>query len=110
MFPCEQPKTRIIELDIDSTGFSPYVRGGIATQVKESKDVAFKSLRDALADPGEFLMSDFSKFDRPPLLHLGFQALDAFAVCHPQYCSCILGGLINCMQNGLMDVEMGMIL
>ena len=26
------------------------------------------------------MVSDFSKFDRPPLLHLGFAALDAFQV------------------------------
>jgi hypothetical protein len=37
-------------------------------------------LAQALETPGEFLLSDFSKFDRPPLLHLAFQALDAFQV------------------------------
>jgi hypothetical protein len=35
-------------------------------------------LKEAIKEPGEFLMSDFSKFDRPPLLHLAFQALDKF--------------------------------
>jgi hypothetical protein len=38
------------------------------------------STTQALDAPGEFLMSDFSKFDRPPLLHLAFRALDAFKV------------------------------
>lgn len=32
----------------------------------------------ALEKPGEFLLSDFAKLERSSLLHLGFQALDAF--------------------------------
>jgi hypothetical protein len=32
-----------------------------------------------MEDPGEFLLTDFAKMERSPLLHLGFQALDAFA-------------------------------
>ena len=50
-------------------------------QVKQKKMLAFKSLRQSLADP-EFLMSDFAKFDRPMQLHLGFQALHAFRAAH----------------------------
>ena len=50
------------------------------TQHKASKTLSFKSLEEALATPGEFLFSDFSKLERPALLHLGFQALDAFQV------------------------------
>ncbi|KAG7965158.1 hypothetical protein I3843_09G210000 [Carya illinoinensis] len=46
--------------------------------VKQPKVLKFKPLREALKDPGDFLLSDFSKFDRPPLLHLAFQALDKF--------------------------------
>jgi ubiquitin-activating enzyme E1 len=34
----------------------------------------------ALADPGEFLLSDFAKLERSAQLHVGFQALDAFQV------------------------------
>ena len=41
-----------------------------------------KSFKEALANPGEFLISDFAKFDRPLQLHLGFQALDAFREKH----------------------------
>ncbi|KAG6383981.1 hypothetical protein SASPL_156234 [Salvia splendens] len=37
-----------------------------------------QALKEALKDTGDFLLSDFSKFDRPPLLHLAFQALDKF--------------------------------
>ncbi|XP_021769666.1 ubiquitin-activating enzyme E1 2-like [Chenopodium quinoa] len=65
-------------LDEDTTGFSPYEKGGIVTQVKQPKVLNFKTLREALKDPGDFLLSDFSKFDRPPLLHLAFQGLDKF--------------------------------
>ncbi|RRT85594.1 hypothetical protein B296_00002973 [Ensete ventricosum] len=65
-------------LDEDTTQFGLYKKGGLVTQVKEPKVLQFKLLRDALRDPGDFLLSDFSKFDRPPLLHLAFQALDKF--------------------------------
>ncbi|KAJ7959864.1 putative Ubiquitin-activating enzyme E1 [Quillaja saponaria] len=65
-------------LEEDTTNFGIYEKGGIVTQVKQPKVLNFKSLRDALSDPGDFLLSDFSKFDRPPLLHLAFQALDKF--------------------------------
>ncbi|XP_010937922.1 ubiquitin-activating enzyme E1 1 isoform X2 [Elaeis guineensis] len=65
-------------LEEDTSHFGAYEKGGIVTQVKQPKVLQFKPLRDALSDPGEFLLSDFSKFDRPPLLHLAFQALDKF--------------------------------
>ncbi|KAK9124596.1 hypothetical protein Sjap_014198 [Stephania japonica] len=65
-------------LDEDTTKYGTYERGGIVTQVKQPKILNFKPLREALKDPGEFLLSDFSKFDRPPLLHLAFQALNKF--------------------------------
>ncbi|XP_031113064.1 ubiquitin-activating enzyme E1 1 [Ipomoea triloba] len=65
-------------LEEDTTKFGAYERGGIVTQVKQPKILNFKPLREALKDPGDFLLSDFSKFDRPPLLHLAFQALDKF--------------------------------
>lgn len=65
-------------LEEDTTNFGRYERGGIVTQVKQPKVLNFKPLKEALTDPGDFLLSDFSKFDRPPLLHLAFQALDKF--------------------------------
>ncbi|KAI3819474.1 hypothetical protein L1987_13313 [Smallanthus sonchifolius] len=65
-------------LEEDTTNFGTYVKGGIVTQVKQPKVLNFKPLKEALKTPGEFLLSDFSKFDRPPLLHLAFQALDKF--------------------------------
>ncbi|KAM7496414.1 hypothetical protein LguiA_020828 [Lonicera macranthoides] len=73
---CARPYS--ITLDEDTTNFGTYEKGGIVTQVKQPKVLNFKPLREALKDPEEFLLSDFSKFDRPPLLHLAFQALDKF--------------------------------
>ncbi|KAF3502546.1 hypothetical protein F2Q69_00045420 [Brassica cretica] len=72
-----KPYSFVIEEDTTSCG--TYVKGGIVTQVKQPKVLNFKPLREAIRDPGEFLLSDFSKFDRPPLLHLAFQALDRFS-------------------------------
>ena len=59
-------------------GLGTYSKGGWANQVKMPETHSFKPLKESLASPGEFLMSDFGKFDRPPVLHLGFQALDRF--------------------------------
>ncbi|KAM0895209.1 hypothetical protein ACQ4PT_023978 [Festuca glaucescens] len=66
------------QLEEDTSSFGTYVRGGIVTQIKLPKVIKFKPLKEAMVEPGEFLMSDFSKFERPPLLHLAFQALDKF--------------------------------
>eukprot|EP01111_Echinosteliopsis_oligospora_P018356 TRINITY_DN8368_c0_g1_i1.p1 TRINITY_DN8368_c0_g1~~TRINITY_DN8368_c0_g1_i1.p1 ORF type:complete len:1024 (-),score=345.47 TRINITY_DN8368_c0_g1_i1:36-3107(-) len=62
----------------DVSGLSSYTTGGYATQVKQPKTLHFKTLRQAIEEPGEFLISDFAKFDYPPQLHLGFQAVHAF--------------------------------
>ena len=55
--------------------------GGIVTQVKQKKELRFKSLREAIRDPdgAGIVFSDFAKFDRPQQLHFGIQALHAFA-------------------------------
>lgn len=68
------------ELEEDTSSYGAYSRGGIVTQHKSPKTLAFKSLANSLASPGEFLFSDFSKLERSALLHLGFQTLDAFQV------------------------------
>ena len=64
-----------------TAAFQPYTRGGIATQVKMPKTIAFKSLR-AATDAPDFVISDFGKFDRPAQLHAAFAALDAFRGAH----------------------------
>lgn len=59
-------------------GLGKYQSGGLFLQIKMPKILEFKSLRDSLTCP-EYLISDYAKFDRPPQLHVGFQALHAFS-------------------------------
>ncbi|KAK6992663.1 hypothetical protein R3P38DRAFT_3083443 [Favolaschia claudopus] len=61
----------------DVSSFHPYQSGGIFTQVKTSKTLDFKSLRDSIRSP-TFFTADTSKADRPTTLHSGFQALNEF--------------------------------
>ncbi|EEQ40060.1 Ubiquitin-activating enzyme E1 1 [Clavispora lusitaniae] len=68
------------KISIDDS-FGTYVKGGLYQQVKMPTTLRFESLRKQLAAP-EFLHSDFAKFDRPPQLHVGFQALHAFKTRH----------------------------
>ena len=75
-----QVKAHSFEIDADTTSYDPYRRGGIVAEAKQPKKINFKPLRDALADPGEFLFSDFSKLERSATLHVAFQALEAFRV------------------------------
>ncbi|KAM9938105.1 hypothetical protein OXX80_002392 [Metschnikowia pulcherrima] len=63
-----------IQLD---ESYGTYVKGGLYQQVKMPVKISFESLKQQLAEP-EYLFSDFAKFDRPPQLHIGFQALHAF--------------------------------
>ena len=70
------------ELEEDTSSYSTFVCGGIVTQFKRPKQLAFQPLQAALQSPGEFLFSDFSKIERPGLLHVAFQALDTFQVSH----------------------------
>ncbi|UYV64203.1 UBA1 [Cordylochernes scorpioides] len=65
----------------DTSGYSNYTSGGVASQVKMPKTLAFKPLEESLTE-AEFVVSDFAKFDRPSLLHLGFQALHAYKKQH----------------------------
>lgn len=62
----------------DVSGLGQYQRGGLFQQVKMPKIMEFKSISASMQSP-EFVMSDFAKFDRPQQLHIGFQALHAFA-------------------------------
>jgi ubiquitin-activating enzyme E1 len=70
-------KAHSFELELDTSSFDAYTRGGIVTQHKPGKTLAFKTLREALSAPGEFLLTDFAKLERPRLLHAAFQGLDA---------------------------------
>lgn len=70
-----------IQLD---ESYGTYIKGGLYQQVKMPVKLAFQSLKQQLAEP-EYLFSDFAKFDRPPQLHLGFQALHAFKTRHGRF-------------------------
>jgi len=65
----------------DVSGLGTYERGGLYTQVKTPKIIDFEPLSVQLKKP-EHLISDFAKFDRPAQLHIGFQALHAYAESH----------------------------
>ena len=65
----------------DVSGLGTYKRGGLWTQVKMPKTIKFQTFSKQLKGP-EFLFSDFGKMDRPAQLHIGFQALHAFAEEH----------------------------
>ena len=52
--------------------------GGLVAQHKEPKQSKHRPLSECIAEPGEFLLTDFSKMERPPLLHVAFQALEKF--------------------------------
>lgn len=55
---------------------------GYITQVKQPVTISFETYEKRLAEPGEMMMSDFAKFDRPPLLHKAFQALEDYRTNH----------------------------
>ncbi|KAG0265948.1 SPS-sensor component ptr3 [Actinomortierella ambigua] len=82
---CEPRKVKVLgpyTFSIGSTaGLGTYIGGGLFQQVKMPKSIDFLSLRESLQKP-EFLITDFGKFDRPAQLHIGFQALHAFAAKH----------------------------
>ena len=61
----------------DTRNLSDYLRGGIATQVKQKKLMSFKPLRESLKAP-EFLLVDFAKMDHPQQIHIAYQTLDEF--------------------------------
>lgn len=61
----------------DCSSFSAAATQGYINQIKKPCKVTFKSLKEALENPGEIMMTDFAKFDRPALLHAGFRGLAA---------------------------------
>ena len=65
----------------DVSGLGQYKRGGLYTQVKMPKILDFEPFSQQLKKP-ETMIADFAKFDRPAQLHVGFQALHAFAEKH----------------------------
>ena len=55
------------------------------TQVKQARTMAFRSLRECLANPGDLMIYDFAKMSAPQTIHLGFAALDEFQKVHGDF-------------------------
>ncbi|KAG7352651.1 UBA/THiF-type NAD/FAD binding protein [Nitzschia inconspicua] len=72
------PFTFEIEGETVEDATEGHAQQGYITQVKQPVTIPFESYEKRLAEPGEMMMSDFAKFDRPPLLHKAFQALEDF--------------------------------
>ncbi len=71
----------MFEIDVESTEdvtVAGEAQQGYITQVKQPVTIAFETYEKRLADLGECMMSDFAKFDRPPLLHKAFKALEEY--------------------------------
>ncbi|KAK2177102.1 hypothetical protein NP493_617g01041 [Ridgeia piscesae] len=94
--------------DTSGANFAPYQGGGIATQVKFSKTVKFKSLEDQLYCP-TYMSPDLGKPDAPGSIHLGLCALHAFLKQHGRLpnvrCDTDAGTLVNIARR-LNDTEM----
>ena len=67
-------KAHSFEVEEDLSAYGAYKIGGMVVQEKQPKTLAFRPLSAAIASPGDFLLTDFAKMDRSPLLHLAFQA------------------------------------
>lgn len=52
---------------------SQYVKGGYINQVKQPREIHFKSMQETLASPGEIVCDFVKAGDRVLALHLGFQ-------------------------------------
>ncbi|XP_016367703.1 ubiquitin-like modifier-activating enzyme 1 [Sinocyclocheilus rhinocerous] len=66
----------------DTSNFSEYVKGGVATEVKQPEILSFNPLNvaldEAIRDPELVKMTDDGKRQRHQSLHLAFQALHRF--------------------------------
>eukprot|EP00527_Entomoneis_sp_CCMP2396_P002422 CAMPEP_0198150574 /NCGR_PEP_ID=MMETSP1443-20131203/51491_1 /TAXON_ID=186043 /ORGANISM="Entomoneis sp., Strain CCMP2396" /LENGTH=409 /DNA_ID=CAMNT_0043815923 /DNA_START=29 /DNA_END=1255 /DNA_ORIENTATION=- len=65
----------LIDVDLSQMEGTNSQTQGYITQVKQPVTMHFEPYDKKLQEPGEFMLSDFAKFDRPTVLHLGFQAI-----------------------------------
>uniref|UniRef100_A0A8C9T7J2 E1 ubiquitin-activating enzyme n=1 Tax=Scleropages formosus TaxID=113540 RepID=A0A8C9T7J2_SCLFO len=61
----------------DTSLFSEYEKGGVATEVKMPKMFHFQALHDAISNP-QMVMTGYGKTNKHHTLHLAFQALHCF--------------------------------
>ena len=71
----ELPTVDLTAMHTDDGAGHVNTQQGYITQIKQPVVKSFRTFAKALPEPGEFVFSDFAKFDRPPVLHLGFQAV-----------------------------------
>eukprot|EP00039_Didymoeca_costata_P018615 m.334213 g.334213 ORF g.334213 m.334213 type:complete len:1006 (+) comp17313_c0_seq1:41-3058(+) len=73
----------------DTRNLGQYVKGGIATQVKQPVKLNFQSLRAALEDPVMTSpyggITDFAKMERPAQLHVAYQALHQYSAANGSF-------------------------
>lgn len=67
--------------DTSSEKFTPYRHGGVATQVKQSRTMSFRSLKMELYNPS-LSVPDLSKFNAPANMHIGLLTIDSFRQKH----------------------------
>ena len=68
------------KLKVDSTNFSPYVKGGIIENIKVPKYINFESLLKCLTNPfsnpsRDFIITDFKNYNQSRDLHFGLQVM-----------------------------------
>ncbi|KAI2499487.1 Ubiquitin-activating enzyme E1 FCCH domain [Fragilaria crotonensis] len=73
----------LVGVDLTGIELNPNQQGYI-TQVKRPVTLHFKTYETALGESVDML-SDFAKFDRPPLLHVAYQALAAYRDANGDY-------------------------
>ncbi len=77
--------SHVVDLPFSRVEYGAYATGGVMQEVKATKELHFKSLKDSIASPGEFAMVDWAKMERPPQSHVAWQALREFRHLHGRY-------------------------
>ena len=83
-----EPHQGNVRLQVDSTNFSKYIRGGILQEVAMPENISFRPFEDCLSNPQnpdtlEPLMDmDFAKFGRINTLHACISAFYKFFEAH----------------------------
>lgn len=67
------------EIDLSGASMTGEAQQGYITQIKQPVAMSFEPYAKKLENPGDFMLSDFAKFDRPPILHLAFQAVGGYS-------------------------------
>jgi len=77
-FTFELPDVDLSQAHTDDGAGHALNQQGYITQCKQPVTMKFESFATKLDNPGDFMLSDFAKMDRSPLLHLGFRAVTQY--------------------------------